>query len=964
MQPNKVIAVQNQNSNLPEAPKTSSLALWQGLCGLEGVKASPHSPKDCPSSVVVDSRKLESGCVFIAISGGSVDGHDFIDQAVAAGASFIIAEKIPADLSIPYLQVHSSRSAWSAACALLWNKPHQKLRLIGVTGTNGKTSAVWMIRSIFSSVGRSCATIGTLGFYSDKRHLLLTHTTPDPDVLFALLHLAVQDGAEFVAMEVSSHALAQEKITGLKFEAGVFTSFSQDHLDFHKTMEEYLRVKKRLFLEFMKTEHTSIIHESIPVTRSEISPTGQNVISYGSSPGVDLQVACCHSQIKGFSDVTVTGGGFHDTFNIPFIGDVFAFNFAAALAVAQSLSVIVQRDFSAANLKIPPVPGRMRPVLSMRVGRPLVLVDYAHTPDALEKSLATARTVTERSLIVVFGCGGDRDKSKRPAMGKIAQRLADRVVVTNDNPRFEDAVAIASDIMSEMPTKGNVDCILDRALAIQTAIRLGGPGDTVLIAGKGHEDYQIFEGKKVFFSDEHAAQQCLDSQKSWCVAGTGLSGAAAATSLASQGDRVVVSDSSAISPAIKSTFVQSNIVFFESGHSPEHLDTVTSLVLSPGISKTNLLYAEAVQRKMNVCSELDLGLEGFTGTLVAVTGTNGKSTICALTEFTLNRLGVKALACGNIGLPPSALSPELKTKATTLVLEASSYQLEQSLKVRCHVAIFSSFSFDHIARHGSLEEYFHVKWKIMSNIAPAGIAIIRGHVYTKAIELGAHLPKCRTIIIHDTRPVGVTPSPEAEHWWIESESVVTDKGQVYKSSGFGGRGLANLINFAFVVAASKHVTAMPEQSICHAASDFPGLPHRCEVVGKTKRGLSIINDSKSTNVEASLIALASQTSPVVLLLGGAGKGERFHDILKFKDKISEIVAFGASRRLIFEDLKGVVPVHEVERLQDAVKLALKIAERIPSPLLFSPACASFDEFMNFEERGQKFMNWVKEETAR
>lgn len=941
-------------------------------------------------SITVDSRKVSKGCIFVAITGGHSDGHLYLESAVEQGAALLIVEKpLPNSLKDrPHVLVCSTRKAWAWLCAAAWNHPERDLKLLGVTGTNGKTSTVWMLREILASAGVKTATIGTLGCYVQEEFIPTVHTTPDPDVLYGLMRYCVVRGCKVLAMEVSSHSLVQGKLDPVFFHGAAFTSFSQDHLDLHKTMENYLEAKLQLFNKQLLNGSIAVIQNGVAdlARHKLLSAKNLKIVTYGSQENSDVYVLSRLTPSRDHTAVTLSGSFFSNknvaqpSVEIPFIGSIFAENFAAAFILASDTiktmdaSRVHQETANCgkidliANLRqnMRPVPGRMAPFKSPLVGRPLVLVDYAHTPDALEKALQEARKVTPKRLFVVFGCGGDRDKTKRPIMGEISEKYADVIFITNDNPRTERPEDIARDILVGMKQRPGTFCELDRKQAIQKSILLASVGDTVLIAGKGHEDYQVLGKNSVHFSDQEEAQTALIAKKTWCVVGSGVSGVAAAELLRAAGDKVSLSDAGLVSLVTKSRLQNAEILVHDGGHDQSHLDGVSGVVVSPGVPATNPIVQIAKERFLSLSTEIDLGLERFNGRMISVTGTNGKSTTCALISYAMNAAGHLATACGNIGKPPSSLEERLKTETATLVCELSSYQLEQSIAVVSDVAIITSFSYDHIARHGSLEAYFACKWKISEAIKPDGILLLRGDAYKEALGFGVRFPDVKTIVIHDDRiqrdaclsQKSSSSIKQVKHWWISGNSVHSNDGELFSLGTFSLSGLHNKINAAFATASLSHTLNRPLQEVVGFLSGFEGLPYRCQFVGTTNLGLPIINDSKSTNVESTLIALTAAQTPVVLLLGGAGKGESFAPLAQHRKTIRKLIAFGASREDVVRDLSSEFDVSSHASLRDAVHEAKIYAGTHEVSILLSPACASFDEFKNYEERGAKFNEWV------
>ena len=484
------------------------------------VRAAHDEGVSLSGTILVDSRKVGAGDVFIAYTGVSANGHNYIENAIRQGAGCIVLEDV-AFLdrigSTPYILVKDSREAWAYLAADHHGNPQNKLKFIGITGTNGKTSSVWMIRQMLDALGLPCMSIGTLGMQMANEADEATHTTPDPDMLFSYLSLACEKGIQYVAMEVSSHSLEQRKLGPIKFSAVGFTSFSQDHLDYHETMEHYLAAKKRLFTDYLVgCDAIVCLHESVVLHMRDLPPCGRLAI-YGQGdystvlpgyavtsfsrfwPGeVESRASVVRVKVAEISSPQL---------KVPFFGDVFLANFLGAFTIVSQL--IGQPVPAAVCESLLPVPGRMEPVQAM-LKQPGVFVDYAHTPDALEKVLRVARGFLKGELWVVFGCGGDRDRKKRPLMGKVAETGSHHVVVTSDNPRTEEPGAIIADILVGLERQGAATVIENREEAIAYAISHAQTNDLIVIAGKGHEDYQIIGRVKTPFDDRKIAKKYLE----------------------------------------------------------------------------------------------------------------------------------------------------------------------------------------------------------------------------------------------------------------------------------------------------------------------------------------------------------------------------------------------------------------------------------------------------------------------
>ena len=442
---------------------------------------------DRATGITDDSRQVQPGTVFIAVRGSERDGHDYLEAAKVAGASAAIverADRLPPDL--PALVVGDGRRAAPLAAAAAYDWPARQLRLVGVTGTNGKTTTVNMLRHILDSREARGASIGTLGvLVGSEGHAVDGGgglTTPGPVELQRLLRELVDAGIGRVAMEVSSHSLDQRRVDGVQFDVVVYTNLTRDHLDYHHTMEAYFAAKARL-LEYL-LPHGTVVYNlddkawaALRTDRRKVAFSERVMTAEVHAEGVQFN--------PGGSEWTLALGPERLPVRLPLIGDFNVLNALGAAAAAYALGIPSEQIASRLST-LPQVPGR----LELLHESPAVLRDYAHTPDALERALTAVRPFTSGRLIVVFGCGGDRDKGKRPVMGGIAERLADVAIVTSDNPRTEDPERILDDIEAGMDRRDH-DRIVDRREAIQHALDLAKNGDVVLLAGKGHETYQV-----------------------------------------------------------------------------------------------------------------------------------------------------------------------------------------------------------------------------------------------------------------------------------------------------------------------------------------------------------------------------------------------------------------------------------------------------------------------------------------
>ena len=918
--------------------------------------------------VVADSRKITPGLGFCALQGSNYDGHDFLTET-NQDVSLAIIERtdLPSESlsGSAIIRVSSARAAWSQLASFFCKHPANKLSVIGITGTNGKTSTTWMIRSLLDGATIPCASIGTLGIHVGSQHFDTNHTTPDPDVLYPALANFVDMGIKIVVMEVSSHSLVQGKVWPIRFAGAGFTSFSQDHLDFHKNMDDYLAAKLSLFEKFLAPGSPAFFHASLVANEKvgQLLRTHSSFQTYGPpSMRPNYAVSSFINRLLGTTRVVLEKGLERSAFQIPMIGEVFAENLAlAALLSCEVMKIPLETLETAAKQQgLAPVPGRLELVKDpARPWRPLVYVDYAHTPDALEKSLLTLTDGKEKPALV-FGCGGDRDKSKRPIMGHIAARLASKIFVTNDNPRTEEPSKIIDDIAKGLGAAGvmnvlpsdRVRIIEDRKIAIHQAVANHHARDTLLIAGKGHENYQIIGEKRLPFSDQQEALDALSTARLWLVFGAGISGFAAAEHLIRYGDKVLISDDRPISiPTALENCVR--LVALDD----VKWQSISAVLASPGIPKDHIVYRRAADHGRPVISEIDLGLDGFPGKILAVTGTNGKSTTVAMTEYLGRESGVALRACGNIGLPPSALNLRSAGSDFGIVLEISSYQLEGSYPWPADAAVITSFSYDHLARHKTMQEYFRTKWLITKWLKPGAPLIISTEVAKFALAEGVRWPNTRTIVVGtDASSLGLPVVFEPIDMGGDCCRI---DGLSFDFKDFGILGFHNQCNAIFSALMIQSLSNQPISKSFDRLREFSGLPFRCQLIFENQH-IRVINDSKSTNLESTLSALTMTNRPTILLMGGQGKGESYAGLASGKDKIRTLITFGASARQIAAEASAFIhQIEAFEKMGDAVLRALHLARDNKVDILFSPGCASFDEFKNFEARGEAFNQLVQ-----
>ncbi|MEO7167212.1 MAG: UDP-N-acetylmuramoyl-L-alanyl-D-glutamate--2,6-diaminopimelate ligase [Chthoniobacterales bacterium] len=463
--------------------------------------------------IFYDSRRVQKNGLYVAVRGAHFDGHKFTEQAIERGASAIVVERPESHSRATSIVVADSRVALADLAFTFFKKPALRLKMAGVTGTNGKTTTSFLLKHICESAGLRSGLIGTVRYEIGERVLPATRTTPESVDLQELLSQMAGASCQAAIMEVSSHALAQERTRGLEWDVAIFTNLTQDHLDFHQTMANYFESKALLFTGLSqqpnKKEAAAVINIDDPYGEKLVSRLGPDrpVITYGVSARADFRASNYRAEFSGTSFQLDACGKIY-LVRVPLIGRFNVSNTLAALAAAHSLGIRL-RDAVLSLAKSPQVPGRLEAVPAKRQFQ--VFVDYAHTDDALFNVLKTLRELGPRRLIVVFGAGGDRDQQKRPLMGRVADQNADYSIITSDNPRKEDPLAIIEDVKKGFRSS-NFEAVPDRAEAIAHAIALAQPRDIILIAGKGHEAYQEFADHTIPFDDLQIARRALENR--------------------------------------------------------------------------------------------------------------------------------------------------------------------------------------------------------------------------------------------------------------------------------------------------------------------------------------------------------------------------------------------------------------------------------------------------------------------
>ncbi len=465
------------------------------------------------SGIYYDSRTVLPGGLFVAMKGEHVDGHSFIPHAIDRGAVAIVAQEAVVGSKATMIQVKDSRRAMATIAAAFYRNPSRTLRMVGVTGTNGKTTTAFLIKHLLERANRRPGLLGTVNYEIGDRILPAHRTTPESLDLQNLLAQCRDTGCSDVVMEVSSHALAQDRVSQIEFDTAVFTNLTQDHLDFHRDMRDYFEAKSLLFsalCESRKAPRRAVINIDDPYGQQLVARFGRDlpVLTYGMGARAEFRASNFKIELTGTS-YQLDARDRSYLVRLPLIGRFNIYNSLAALAAVTALGLDLRSAVLALS-RAPQVPGRLEVVPAKRQFQ--VFVDYAHTPDALMNVLATCRDLNPNHLIVVFGCGGNRDRAKRPLMGTAAEQYADYSIITSDNPRKEEPESILKEIEAGFRSQ-QYERILDRKEAIARAIALAEPRDIVLIAGKGHEKYQEFPDHTIPFDDVEMAGRALEGRR-------------------------------------------------------------------------------------------------------------------------------------------------------------------------------------------------------------------------------------------------------------------------------------------------------------------------------------------------------------------------------------------------------------------------------------------------------------------
>jgi murE/murF fusion protein len=755
------------------------MTLRELIAGLNGARLVGAGDVEV-CAVREDSRAIERGDVFVAVRGLHHDGHAFVASAIERGASAVVVERELAGIGVPQIIVDSGARALGPLVARSYGDPGATMTLVAVTGTNGKTTTTYLVESMLQAAGKACGVIGTVDVRWAGKATPTAYTTPTSAIIHATLAKMRDAGCTHVVMEVTSIALTMERVGGLRFAVAAFSNLTQDHLDIHGTMDAYRDAKRKLFAEHMAPDGTAVVNIDDPAGDAMGRPAPRRLrVSTGHASGADIHVVSADSSVRGITARVATPRGELAIESHPLLGHYNVANVALAVGIAEALGLshdAIARGIAALR----GVPGRVERVANP--GELDIVVDYAHTPDALRNVLAALRPLTRRRLICVFGCGGDRDPTKRPKMGAAVAELADLAVVTSDNPRTEDPRAIIDAILSAVPKPFFVD--VNRRIAIRAAIAEATPGDIVLIAGKGHEDYQIVGTEKFHFDDREEAAAAAEQREVRLAvglardAGGELVGDAAAANVAI--DRVVI-DSRIAVPGALYVAIRGDT---HDGHAfcadAAARGTRAVMVERRGdVAVPQIVVADTRIALGKLARAHRRSWAGDGRKLIAITGSSGKTTTKELARHALSMNGTVHAADGSLnnetGVPLTLLG--LRLFHTFGVVEMGmrgAGQIEYLTRLaEPDIAVVVNAGTAHIELLGSTDAIARAKSEIWLGLRPGGTVVLPAGDPRLERWARDHQPHARHVTFGDdaaadVRLVGYGPSAHGSRLVIDA----------------------------------------------------------------------------------------------------------------------------------------------------------------------------------------------------
>ncbi|MEZ4362686.1 MAG: UDP-N-acetylmuramoyl-L-alanyl-D-glutamate--2,6-diaminopimelate ligase [Kofleriaceae bacterium] len=743
-------------------------ALFDGIAGELHEPSGAGAAPAAIGAVHDDSRQVRPGDVFVAVRGRSVDGHDFLARVIEAGAAAVVVERLQPGLAVPQLVVADAAATLGVLVGRSHGDPAARLGLVGITGTNGKTTTSYLVEAILRAAGHAPGVIGTVTYRWAGKTVDAPYTTPTPSVLHQTLAQMRGDGVSHVVMETSSAALAMHRLAGVRFACAAFSNLTQDHLDLHGTMDAYRAAKQKLFREHVAggvavinvddPEGDGMVAACVGARRvlrvsTELTP---GAALRPSQQGAEIRVLWCESTVRGLRARVSTPSGELEVANHALVGPYNVANVALAIGVAEGLGV-PHAAIAAGIEGLAGVPGRVERVAN--VADLDLLVDYAHTPDALRNVLTAIRPLTARRLLCVFGCGGDRDPGKRPLMGAAVAELADLPVVTSDNPRTEDPQAILDMILPAVPRPFFVH--VDRRTAIRAAVAEAGPGDVVVIAGKGHEDYQILGTKKIHFDDREEAAAAAALRPRWTLREVAaLTGGALHAEGADAGGDTAVSgaviDSRAVTPGRLFVAIRGERHDGAAFWPAAHAAGAPALVASAPVPGAATIVVEdpahalgalgAAHRQWWRAAQPE-------ARLVAITGSSGKTTTKQLTAAALAAGAPTHAAEGSLnnetGLPLSLLGLRAHHRFGVVEMGMRGLgQIEYLTKLaRPDVAVVVNAGVAHLELLGTRDAIAQAKGEIWTGLADDGVIVRPADDARLARWAAQHAPRARTLLV-------------------------------------------------------------------------------------------------------------------------------------------------------------------------------------------------------------------------
>lgn len=894
-----------------------------------------------------DSRKVKKGFVFVAIKGLTVDGHDYIESAVKNGAVVVIGEKDLKPQGVKYIKVKDSRLELGRLASKWYGDPSQKLKIIGVTGTDGKTTTSNLIYWLLKTAGKKVGLISTINAkignieFDTGFHV----TNPEPLLLHKLLAEMVKKNCEYAVLEVTSHGLDQERVAGVHFDVGVLTNITHEHLDYHKTFANYVAAKAKLFVgvkyAILNAKNTSSSLVLPYLKKTKVLLYDFNLLNEKLKDAVEERFPQSYNQE----------------------------NATAAIATVRILG-LAQNDMLKALKSFPQLIGRMQDLKNNKDIK--IIVDFAHTPNALKEVLSSSRHLGGRRLICVYGCAGERDREKRRIMPEISLKLADISVLTAEDPRSENIDDILT-VMGEAAEKSgghenkNFYKVPERGEAINFAInKLAKKGDVVVICGKGHEKSMAYNGVEYPWSDQEAVKSALKGKIKeipWktkitksAVVGFGLEGKDLVNYLLKNNAQVTVFDQKAESE-LDFTGVNKQKIKLVTG--PDYLKKglldFDVVFHSPGIRPDIKEFVEARKKGIGVTSAIKLFFDLCPAKIIGVTGTKGKGTTSTLIYEIMKKDGFDVYLAGNIGKPYLELLPKLTAKSF-VVLELSSFQLFDLTKSP-HIAVVLNITVDHLDWHENKAEYVKAKESIVSYQKSDDFAVIN-HDYSTPKSFAA---KTHARVFYFSRHQKVPGC------YVKDKKIFLDVNKLEEIGETNNLQLLGEHNWENITAAicAARLSGASISSIKKTVFSFKGLEHRLEFVKKIN-DVSFYNDSFSTNPQPTIAAINSFSDPITLILGGSDKGLNYDEMAKEivkNGQVNKIILIGQIANIIKKSLQkvkftGIVFDLGMTSMKEVVALAYRESQR-GSIVLLSPASASFGMFENYKDRGNQFKDNVK-----